>query len=65
MTQEHVQGTEIQKLDKQKIQRRRLDEILGKFVRPGDIVYSDKGLVEQVIMRWKHDCGAWLGDPNE
>lgn len=65
MTPEHIQGTEIQKLDKQKVQRRRLDEILGKFVHAGDIVYSDKGLVERVIARWKHNCGVHLGDPSE
>ena len=66
MTQpEHQHGSEITNLEKQKVQRRRLDEILGKFVQANDIVYSDKGLVDQIIARWKHNCGAHLGDPNE
>jgi hypothetical protein len=65
MTQEHVHSTQIQELEKQRAQRRRLDEILGRFVRADDIVYSDKGLVEQVFARWQKDREAHLGDPNE
>lgn len=62
---EHQHGAEITRLERQKKQRRRLDEILGKFCHADDVVYSDRGLVEQVLARWKHDQTLHLGDPNE
>ena len=53
MTQPEIgRGSEITKLEKQKVQRRRLDEILGRFCHADDVVFSDRGFVEQVCLRW-------------
>ena len=66
MTQPEIgRGSEITKLEKQKVQRRRLDEILGRFCSADDVVYSDRGVVEPVYLRWKYDQTLHLGDPNE
>ena len=64
-TPEIGHGSEITKLEAQKKQRRRLDDILGRLCRADDIVYSDRGLVEQVYLRWKREQTVHLGDPNE
>ena len=65
MNQEHRKGGEIEKLEKQRVQRRRLDDILGRFVSADDVVYNDRGLIKRVIERWDKDREAHLGDPNE
>jgi hypothetical protein len=57
--------SEKERLEQARKQRQRLDEIVGRFVRPEDCQLTDKELVLAVYERWLKHAGAPVLDPAE
>ena len=52
-------------LEQARKQRQRLDEIIGRFVKPEDSQLTDKQLVQAVYERWLKHASQPLLDPFE
>jgi len=56
---------ERERLEQARKQRQRLDEIVGRFVRPEDSLLTDKELVQAVYERWLKHASEPVLDPAE
>ena len=56
---------ERERLEQARRQRQRLDEIVGRFVRPEDSRLTDKELVQAVYERWLRHASEPVLDPAE
>ena len=56
---------ERERLEQARRQRQRLDEIVGRFVRPEDSLLTDKELVQAVYERWLKHASEPVLDPAE
>ena len=56
---------ERERLEQARRQRQRLDEIVGRFVRPEDSRRTDKELVQAVYERWLKHASEPVLDPAE
>ena len=56
---------ERERLEQARRQRQRLDEIVGRFVRPEDSRLTDKELVQAVYERWLKHASEPVLDPAE
>jgi len=57
--------SEREQLEQARKQRQRLDEIIGRFVRPEDVRLTDKELVQAVLQRWLKHVSEPVLDPAE
>jgi len=57
--------SEKERLEQARKHRQRLDEIIGRFVRPEDGRLTDKELVQAVYRRWLKHVGEPVLDPAE
>jgi hypothetical protein len=57
--------SEREQLEQARKQRQRLDEIIGRFVRPEDARLTDKELVQAVLQRWLKHVSEPVLDPAE
>jgi hypothetical protein len=57
--------SEKERLEQARKQRQRLDEIVGRFVRPEDGQLTDKELVKAVYERWLKHASEPVLDPAE
>jgi hypothetical protein len=56
---------ERERLEQARRQRQRLDEIVGRFVRPEDSRLTDKELVQAAYERWLKHASEPVLDPAE